>query len=414
MHVVDYWAGIPLCLAVSVYDAIRRRLAPRSDAGPQRMLLIELSEMGSAVLAYPALEEAAARLGPENVWFLIFERNREGVAVLDLIPDDHILTVNDRSFAGFLASTLRALAACRSKQIDTAIDLELFSRCTALLSYLCGARLRSGFSAPTSEGLYRGSFFTHPVPYSPHHHMTRAYLALVRAPFGAGSTGGDLPEDPSAIALPAFRPTPEVAERVDAVLTGVPRDRRLVFFNPDAGLLPLRAWPAQHFAALAGQLLKAFPDVIVGVVGVERSRLLADEILAGLPADRALNLAGRTRTLFDLLEVLSRGSALVTIDSGPAHFSGLTPIPRIVLFGPETPLLYRPAGARVDVAYANIPCSPCFSAANHRTSACTDNQCLKQISPDHVFGLVREILEPGARAVSIRRSEPTRAELSGR
>jgi ADP-heptose:LPS heptosyltransferase len=159
--------------------------------------------------------------------------------------------------------------------------------------------------------------------------------------------------------------------------------------NPDPGLLTLRAWPDEHFARLAHLLVDDDPDVTVVVVGVDRARPQGDRILAGLPAGRGLNLAGQTRTLMDLVALLDRGTALVTIDSGPAHFSGLTGVWRIVLFGPETPALYSPLGDRLDTCHLDLPCSPCYSAANHRESSCTDNQCLVGITPDFVFERLR-------------------------
>ena len=142
-------------------------------------------------------------------------------------------------------------------------------------------------------------------------------------------------------------------------------------------------------------MIDEYPDLVVAVVGVARANALAQRILRDLPPDRTLNLTGRTRTLTELIELLRRGTALVSIDSGPAHFSGLTDIFRVVLFGPETPLLYAPAGGNVAIGYANLACSPCFSAANHRTSSCTDNQCLKQIAPEHVFELLRGAVDLG-------------------
>jgi ADP-heptose:LPS heptosyltransferase len=395
MHSVDYWVGIPLCLAVTLVERVRAALTRTPHTPPARLLLIELSEMGSAVLAYPAIREAADRLGRDNVWFMIFERNREGVAVLGIIPDDHIVTVSDRSFGDFVKTLWRGLARCRAARIDTAVDLELFSRCTALLTWLCGARIRSGFSAYRNEGLYRGRFFTHPVLYTPHHHMTRAYLTLVRAAFVESTDDEPLLKttvNPGAVTLPRPQVAPDVAKSVDVLIGTAASSRRIVFFNPDPGLLPLREWPDRHFARLARLLVDTYPDVVVAVVGVARANALAQRILRELPADRALNLTGRTRTLVELIELLRRGAALVTIDSGPAHFSGLTDIFRVVLFGPETPLLYAPTGANVAIGYSNLSCSPCFSAANHRTSSCTDNQCLKQIAPEHVFELLRDAL----------------------
>ena len=411
MHAVDYWVGIPLCFFASVIERVRAALGRTPWMPPHKLLLIELSEMGSAVLAYSAIREAVDRVGRDNVWFMIFERNREGVSVLGVIPDDHIIAVSDRSFGAFLQTLWTALARCRAARIDTAVDLELFSRCTALLTWLCGARIRSGFSAFTNEGLYRGRFFTHPVLYSPHHHMTTAYLALVRAAF-LPRTGDEpllkMAVDDVDVPLPRVAPEPDVRRRVDELLRDFPAGRRIVFFNPDPGLLPLREWPVSYFAQLARLLLESHSDVVIAVVGVARAGALAARILSGLPPERTRNLTGRTQTLRELIELLRRGTALVTIDSGPAHFSGLTDIFRVVLFGPETPRLYAPAGGRLAVGYANLSCSPCFSAANHRTSSCTDNQCLQQITPEHVYDLLLPALTTTAAAA------PTGALSGGR
>lgn len=395
MHVVDYWVGIPLCFLLSLVERVRSWVVPAASAPPRRMLLIELSEMGSAVLAYPAIREAVDRLGADNVWFMIFERNREGVEVLGILPRDHIITVSDRSFLSFLTTLAGALMRCRRERIEATVDLEIFSRCTALLTWLSGARRRVGLSAGDNEGLYRGSLFTHPVLYSPHHHMTRTYLTLVRAAFVEAPAGEPLSKEPIgevSTSLPAFQAGADVVANVDALVSGLPSGARLVFLNPDAGLLPLRAWPTEHFAALARLLVESDPSVVVAVTGVERTRTLGDAILARVPAERRLNLAGRTRNLSELIELLDRGHVLVTIDSGPAHFSGLTTIARIVLFGPETPALYAPIGDHVDVAFTDLPCSPCYSAANHRSSPCTDNQCLKQITPAEVAARVQRAL----------------------
>jgi hypothetical protein len=62
-----------------------------------------------------------------------------------------------------------------------------------------------------------------------------------------------------------------------------------------------------------------------------------------------------------------------------------------VLFGPETPLLYRPLGPSRAI-YAGLACSPCVSAHNHRKTACTDNVCMQAIAVDEVYAAVGEIL----------------------
>jgi ADP-heptose:LPS heptosyltransferase len=84
-------------------------------------------------------------------------------------------------------------------------------------------------------------------------------------------------------------------------------------------------------------------------------------------------------------------TVLVTNDSGPGHFSAITPIRSIVLFGPETPKLYGSLG-NSEAIWAALACSPCVTAANQKNSACNDAICMRMITPERVFESVREVL----------------------
>ena len=95
--------------------------------------------------------------------------------------------------------------------MDAAVDLEFFSRSSALLTYLSGARLRSGFHAYFGEGPYRGNLMTHRVRYNPHLHTTQSFAMLLQAldfPPESFPTFDALPEPiekvlPEPVAIPA-------------------------------------------------------------------------------------------------------------------------------------------------------------------------------------------------------------------
>ena len=61
------------------------------------------------------------------------------------------------------------------------MDLELFSRFSAILTGLCGARRRVGFHRFHSEGLYRGEMMTHRVSYNGHIHMAKNFICMINA-----------------------------------------------------------------------------------------------------------------------------------------------------------------------------------------------------------------------------------------
>jgi len=87
-------------------------------------------------------------------------------------------------------------------------------------------------------------------------------------------------------------------------------------------------------------------------------------------------------------------SLLVANDGGPGHFSVLTGIPSIILYGPEAPHLYEPLSPNSISLYAPLSCSPCLTAYNHKNSPCNgDNICLKSIAPNSVLKKSYEILE---------------------
>ena len=77
MRMIDRRVGVPLCALVSpfvwLFDQIRNLLTP-ALLEPKKLLFIELSEMGSAVIVDPAMRDAQAR-GAE-IFFLIFKSNR--------------------------------------------------------------------------------------------------------------------------------------------------------------------------------------------------------------------------------------------------------------------------------------------------------------------------------------------------
>ena len=143
MRAIDHWVGVPLCAIVSPFVALLdgvKNIFSRGPEIPKKLLFIELSEMGSAILVDPAMRNAQAR-GAE-LFFLIFKSNRASLTLLNTVKPENIFTIDSSSLSGLIKDTLRFLIVARHRQIDTVIDLELFSRFTALLTGLCGARRR--------------------------------------------------------------------------------------------------------------------------------------------------------------------------------------------------------------------------------------------------------------------------------
>lgn len=394
LQIIDYWVGVPLCFFMSCIEALRRRfVAPaQPQSAPRNILFIELSEMGSAILAYASLLRAQRAYPGAAIYFLIFAKNAESCAILDVVAKERILTIDDRDFVRFSISTLKALWRMAHIGIDTAIDLELFSRCTALITYLSGASRRVGFHRATNEGLYRGSLLTHPLPYNPHLHISLNFLALVAAleapPAQIPLVKADLRSE--IVPLPQRSSSAQEQQAMRQTLRRenprIDEHAALLVVNPDPGdALPIRGWPMDRFVSLAARLLTQLPEAFIVVIGLTRSQPYAARMQQALGRERCLDLTGKTASLREIVTLLQLAKLLITNDSGPAHIASLTAIPSVVLYGPETPALYGPLSPHARSLFARYSCSPCLSALNHRYTRCNDNRCLQAISVDEVF-----------------------------
>jgi len=397
MRKVDFYAGVPLCFLVSVARRIASLFKPWQRTAPKRVLLVELSEMGSAVLVDPAMRKLQQH-GAE-LFFVIFKKNAASLRLLGTVAEENVFTIRESGLFVLAFDTLRFLFWTRSRGIDTVIDLELFSRYSALLTGLSGANNRIGYHAFHNEGLYRGELLTHRVAYNPHLHIAKNFIALVNA---ALSQTEELPfsktligDDEVVLARAVVSEEDKALIRAK-VLEDYPSydasNQRIVLINPNASdLLPQRRWMRERFIEVMQKILQTYPDVLVLITGAPNEREEAAQLQKWVGQERCINFAGRLK-LLELPALYSISALMLTNDSGPGHFSSVTDMPTFVIFGPETPKLYGSLGNSTPI-YAGLACSPCVSASNHRKTPCVDNVCLQVITPQQVFDALRPALD---------------------
>ena len=396
MRAIDHWVGVPLCAVaspvVALLDGVRNIFSRGTDA-PRKLLFIELSEMGSAILVDPAMRNAQAR-GAE-LFFLIFKSNRASLTLLSTVKSENIFTIDSSSLGGLIKDTIAFLLVARKHRIDTVIDLELFSRFTALLTGLCGARRRVGYHIFHGEGLWRGFMLTRKVHYNPHIHITKNFLSLIHAAFAKEI---EVPFSKIQIADSEIRleqavinpvALSQVRERIeklalDAGIQFNQGQQRLILVNPNASdLLPQRRWAQQRFSELIQGLNQRYPNDLILITGSPAEFDYVEKVRTVANIKNALNFAGQV-TFAELPPLYTLSDVMVTNDSGPGHFSAVTPLRTVVLFGPETPALYGSIGKSIPIT-ANLACSPCVSAANHRKTPCQDNVCMQAITVSQVL-----------------------------
>jgi ADP-heptose:LPS heptosyltransferase len=390
---LDYWFGIPVCALLTVV----RRLVPDRREPARRILFLKFIEQGATVLAQDAIRRATAAVGRDNLFFCVFESNRAILDLLDTVPAENILCIRDKRLTTFAFDFMRAAWTVRRRGINTVIDMEFFSRASAIFAFLTGAAIRVGLHRFTGELPYRGDLMTHRVQYLPHLHISMQYLVLVEAAFHDPAELPMLKVPLERIASspsipPRFTPTDLEVEEMHARLNSAGASP-IVVLNPNASdLLPLRKWQTSRFVALARRIHHEYPRALIVVTGAASERAAADQVCREIDSPRTISVAGGT-TLRQLLTLYTVADVLVTNDSGPGHFASLTTVHAIVMFGPETPRLFGPlsgpTGASSTVIWKELACSPCVSVFNHRLSPCRNNVCMQLITVDEVFDAVR-------------------------
>jgi len=388
---IDRWVGVPILALLSLVDGLRRP-TPRSE--PRSILIILLSEMGSLVCAQPMILSLKQRYPGAQLSVLVLHKNRGVVELLGEFAQDRIYTLNDRDFRTFLSTTWQTLRALRRNGVDVVIDCELFARISAALSWASGAPVRVGFDRMKQEGLYRGSIVNCPVPYNPYLHISHQFLALAGAIESTSTPRSKAVALPERISIERLVWPAAVLDALKARLLNdfcVLATRKLVLLYAGAGILPIRGWPLERFAAVAQALVA--DGYAVGMIGLPEDRPLGARIQAVVGTDAVINLAGYTASLQELVQLFHHAELLISNDGGPGHFAALTPLPVVSLFGPETPLLYAPLCERGESLFRRLPCAPCLSAYNHRATACDGaNYCLQAIEVADVLAAARRWL----------------------
>jgi ADP-heptose:LPS heptosyltransferase len=378
----DALLGAAACLALQPLRWWRARGRAASDV--RRVLMIKFWGLGSLQLLTPAAAALRRRRPGAEIVLLSLAANRECAERLGVFDRVLVLDVAGAGWPELFRRIAALILRLRRERFDEVYDFEFFTRFSAVVSVLTGARRLAGFA---STRVWRGGFHDERVPFNRYWHVARNFRVLAGGEDGRNVTAADL-------APVRFEESDERALSELLARHALDPLRPLAVLNPNAGTLSLeRRWPPSRFGALARRL--ALEDglavVLIGTVA-EREHTEGAARAAGAPEDgaRPINLAGELTTGM-LVARLARAAVVVTNDSGPMHLAAALGAPTVGLFGPETPVMYAPLGLEARALYRPPPCSPCINVHDNKVSSCIfgEPQCLVNIEVDEVLAAAR-------------------------
>ena len=330
---------------------------------------------GSLLLAGPDLL-ALRKHYPEAHFTLLATRSVAGFGAMLNVFDD-IRIIDDRGFFRLVWSTLKILLQCRLNRPDLMIDLEIYSRLTAIFTLWTGASHRFGFYS--NIAFLRKKIYSHLLFLNPLGGIYNFYhlpAEILQAP---------------EVSLSEF------CTRVRAVL---PEKLPMVVTGPYLAAAPFcsdlskfREWRASEWVNFLNRFTAAYPGWTVYLVGGTENIPAAEEIRSATTSvDRIINCCGRL-SLGESARLIQNAELFVSIDSAPLHLARLLSRRVLSLWGatsPFIPLRDHPWLYETRI-YARSICSPCVHLLDKMTCL-PDANCMAAIKPEMVMEEAEKLL----------------------
>ena len=356
-------------------------------APPSRVLVVQPSWVGDAVMATPTLR-AIRELYPAAHISYLLRRYVKGLYGGIPWADQLITYRTDKTRGRTGKGTFDLAGRLRAGRFDLAVLLPNSFK-TALVCKMAAIPRVLGYER---DG--RGFLLTDRL--IPHKHAGKfvpspiidSYLSLARY---LGSPTRDLRMElfvtdadrrAGAAVLAACGLDPDV-DRPAAI--GRPP---LVVLNPGAQFGAAKLWTPQGFAALSDRLVDDLGATVL-LSAAPKERAIVEAIRSHLRRP-AVDLSAAGLTLGSLKDVVRRCDLMVTNDTGPRHVAAALGVPVVTVFGPTHP-------EWTDIYYAkerqvSIPvfCGPC------QKKVCPlDHRCMTGVTPDMVYAAALQLLLPG-------------------
>jgi lipopolysaccharide heptosyltransferase II len=332
---------------------------------PARILVIQLRQIGDALLATPAVRALRRRFPEARICFLAEPLPAK---VLAGNPDIDEVMVRDPG-EGALGS-IGLIRRVRAGRFDLVVDFLANPR-TAMIAYLSGAGVTVSYS-----GNRRSFLYTHPV--EPEGVFSGAQkLSLLRA----------LGVDPGAESMDLEMAVPDAAiEKINQWIKEKSLENAsgpLVCIEPFMKYEAL-TWPAGHFIKLCETMAEKWGATAIVCWGPGRE----DEAKKIVESANVKLLLAPPTDLHELAALYQRADLWVGVDGGPRHIAAGQGIPTFAIHGPSDDAWTPPGARHTSVYKSGLSCVPC----NRRHCPEEHNDCMKEFSPAEVFEKLEEFL----------------------
>jgi heptosyltransferase I len=280
----------------------------------QHVCLLRLSAIGDTCHALAALR-AFQEAWPETRFTWIIGKV-EAKLMTEILPEIEFITFNK---SATLRELWRLRTLLRGRRFDLLLDMQLSLR-ASLISRLVRSPIKLGFDRPRAREL-QWLFTNAQIEPAVSEHVLDSFMGFAKAcGIDPGPAHWDVPLPQNAL---------DYARQV----IGDPRPTLLI--SPCSSHAA-RNWAPERYAAVADHAAAVHRMRVVLVGGRSGTEARMGAAIAAAAQTPLVNQIGKD-TLPQLLGLMSKSSALLSPDSGPAHMAGMVGLPVIGLYAATNP-----------------------------------------------------------------------------
>jgi heptosyltransferase-2 len=205
-------------------------------------------------------------------------------------------------------------------------------------------------------------------------HLCSRYLAIVMA-LGAPAWDG--------VSLPEFKFIRGGDESKQHIWSWCEHPQMLLL-GPGAAYGDAKCYGSADYNAIARWWIDN--GGVVVVTGGKSEVATGEEVCAGLPREKCVNLCGKT-DLQELMMLIRFSRFMICNDSGIMHLGAALDKPGIAVFGSTDPTATGPISAKWQCISERTACSPCF----RHVCPYGHKECMKKVNAEDIIRLLKNM-----------------------
>jgi heptosyltransferase-2 len=159
----------------------------------------------------------------------------------------------------------------------------------------------------------------------------------------------------------------------------------MIVLNPGAQYGAAKCWLPEYFAQLGDRFVEELGATVV-ISAAPKERAIVDQIASHMK-HAFVDLPAAGPTLGALKDIIRRCDLMVTNDTGPRHIAAAFDVPVVTVFGPTHPQWTEIYYAKERQVAVKVFCGPC-----QKKTCPLDHRCMTRVTPSMVFDASVQLL----------------------